>query len=266
MPAPNDAVPTANSITYVNVSLTARGSHVRPAPAVASRSMDVAIVGGTGAEGFGLGLRLARAGHHVVIGSRDAARGAQSAERARETLGGGEVSGTSNAEAAAAARVVFVTVPFEGQAEIYRSIKGAVGSGAVVCDATSPLATAVGGRAWHVVRPWHGSAAEQAAAILGDGPRMVAGFHTVSAEALQDLGAPMDSDVIVCGDDPEAKRTVGSLIEDIPDLRWVDAGLLSQARIAETMTALLISINRAYKVRESGFRITGRERWGDPTA
>jgi predicted dinucleotide-binding enzyme len=76
----------------------------------------------------------------------------------------------------------------------------------------------------------------------------------------------MDSDVIVCGDDPEAKRTVGSLIEDIPDLRWVDAGLLSQARIAETMTALLISINRAYKVRESGFRITGRERWGDPTA
>ena len=228
--------------------------------------MDVAIVGGTGAEGFGLALRLARAGHRVVIGSRDASRGAEKADRALETLGDGDVSGTSNDAATAATDVVFVTVPFEGQAEIYRSIKAAVRPGAVVCDATSPLATAVGGRAWHVVRPWHGSAAEQAAAILGDGPRVVAGFHTISAEALQDLETPMDSDVMVCGDDAGAKRIVGGLIEDIPDLRWVDAGLLSQARIAETMTALLISINRAYKVRESGFRITGRERWGDPTA
>ena len=159
---------------------------------------------------------------------------------------------------------MFVTIPFEGQAEIYRTIKGSVTSGAVVCDATSPLATAVGGRAWHVLRPWHGSAAEQAAAILGDGIRMVAGFHTISAEALHALDVPMDSDVLVCGDDPEAKRTVGRLIEQIPDLRWVDAGLLSQARIVEPMTALLISINRAYKVRDSGFRITGRDGWGDP--
>jgi len=226
----------------------------------------VAIVGGTGAEGFGLALRLGRAGERVIIGSRAADRGAASAERAIETLGEGEILGTSNDEAAAAADVVFVTVPFEGQAETYRAIKDAVRPGTVVCDATSPLATAVGGRAWHVVRPWHGSAAEQAAAILGEGARVVAGFHTTPAEALQDLDTPMDSDVIVCGDDAEAKRTVGALIERIPDLRWVDAGLLSQARIAETMTALLISINRTYKVRESGFRITGRDRWGDPKA
>jgi NADPH-dependent F420 reductase len=229
--------------------------------------MDVTIVGGTGAEGFGLALRLARAGEHVIIGSRAPDRGAQSAERAIEMLGDGvSVDGTSNDEAARSADVVFVTVPFEGQAEIYRSIRDAIRPGTIVCDATSPLATAVGGRAWHVVRPWHGSAAEQAAAILGDGVRMTAGFHTVSAEALQAIEAPMDSDVMVCGDDPEAKRTVGALIEAIPDLRWIDCGLLSQARIAETMTALLISINRAYKVRESGFRITGRDRWGDPKA
>lgn len=226
--------------------------------------MRVAVVGGTGAEGFGLTLRLARAGHEVVIGSRSAERGAASAERAIETLGTGAVTGTTNEEAAATAEVVFVTIPFEGQAEIYRTIKGSVTAGAVVCDATSPLATAVGGRAWHVLRPWHGSAAEQAAAILGDGARMVAGFHTISAEALQALDAPMDSDVLVCGDDPEAKRTVGGLIQEIPDLRWVDAGLLSQARIVEPMTALLISINRSYKVRDSGFRITGRDGWGDP--
>jgi NADPH-dependent F420 reductase len=229
--------------------------------------MDVAIVGGTGAEGFGLALRLARAGEHVIIGSRAADRGGQSAQRAAETLGGdSSVDGTSNDEAARSADVVFVTVPFEGQAEIYRSIKDSVRSGTIVCDATSPLATAVGGRAWHVVRPWHGSAAEQAAAILGEGVRMTAAFHTVSAEALHAIDSPMDSDVMVCGDDAEAKRIVGALIESIPDLRWVDCGLLSQARIAETMTALLVSINRAYKVRDSGFRITGRDRWGDPKA
>jgi hypothetical protein len=203
----------------------------------------------------------------VVIGSRSAERGASSASRALELLGDGvTITGGTNEDAAAAAEVVFVTVPFEGQADIYRSIKGSVRAGAIVCDSTSPLATAVGGRAWHVVRPWHGSAAEQAAAILGQGVRITAGFHTISAEALAALEEPMASDVLVCGDDAEAKRTVGAVIEGIPDLRWVDCGLLSQARIAETMTALLISINRAYRIHDSGFRITGRERWGDPSA
>ena len=227
--------------------------------------MGVAIIGGTGAEGFGLALRLARAGERVVIGSRSPERGAASAGEANAALGGGDlVSGAANPEAAAAAEIVFVTVPFEGQAEIYRAIKPALRPGTIVCDATSPLATAVGGKAWHVVRPWHGSAAEQAAAIVGDGVRMTAGFHTISADALRALDEPMQSDVLICGDDPEAKATVGGLIERIPDLRWVDAGLLSQARIAETMTALLISVNRAYKIHDSGFRITGRDRWGDP--
>jgi NADPH-dependent F420 reductase len=159
---------------------------------------------------------------------------------------------------------VVVTVPFEGQAEIYRAIKPHVRDDAIVCDATSPLATAVGGRAWHVLRPWHGSAAEQAAAILEGGVRMTAGFHTISAGALQALEAPMDSDVLLCGDDAEAKAIVGGVIEDIPNLRWVDCGLLTQARIAETMTALLISVNRAYGIHDSGFRITGREAWGRP--
>lgn len=228
--------------------------------------MSIAIVGGTGAEGFGLALRLARAGRPVVIGSRSEEKGSASADRARQLLGDADVSGTSNEEAVAGADVVFVTVPFEGQAAIYRAIKPHVQPGTIVCDTTSPLATAVGGRAWHVVHPWHGSAAEQAAAILGDGPRMTAGFHTISAEALQALEVPMQSDVLVCGDDRAAKAAVGELIERIPDLRWVDCGLLSQARIAETMTALLISVNRTYKIHDSGFRITGRDRWGDPTA
>ncbi len=226
--------------------------------------MDVAVVGGTGAEGFGLALRLAKAGHRVTIGSRDAERGARSAATATERAGG-TVEGTDNAGAAAAAGgdgVVVVTVPYAGQAEIYRSIKDAVAPGAVVLDATSPLATAVGGRPWQVLRPWHGSAAEQARAILGEGPRVVAGLHTIAAEPLHALDREIESDVLLCGDDADAKARVGSLIDGIPGLRWVDGGRLEMARVAEPLTALLIAINRAYGIRDAGFRIVGRDAWG----
>jgi NADPH-dependent F420 reductase len=228
--------------------------------------VDVAVVGGTGAEGFGLALRLAKAGHRVLIGSRDTARGADAGAKASD-VAGATVEGTDNATAAGAAGgdgVVVVTVPYAGQAEIYRSIKDAVPPGAVVLDATSPLATAVGGRPWQVLRPWHGSAAEQAEAILGSGARVVAALHTIAAEALTDLEHDMDSDVLVCGDDAEAKARVGSLLEDIPRLRWVDCGKLEMARVAEPLTALLISVNRTYRIKDSGFRIVGREAWGAP--
>jgi 8-hydroxy-5-deazaflavin:NADPH oxidoreductase len=229
--------------------------------------MEVAVIGGTGAEGFALPLRLAIAGHRVTIGSRDAERGAQAAERAVGEVGASaaRIVGASNDVAAGAADVVMVTVPFAGQAEIYRSIAGSVRPSAIVMDATSPLATAVGGRAWQVLRPWDGSAAEQAAAILGEGPRVVAAFHTIAAHALADLPVPLDSDVLVCGDDDEAKAVIGGLIADIPGLRWVDCGMLSMARITETLTPLLISVNRRYKIKDSGFRMVGREGWGSPS-
>jgi 8-hydroxy-5-deazaflavin:NADPH oxidoreductase len=240
--------------------------------------VDVAVVGGTGAEGRGLTLRLAAAGHHVTIGSREAHRGAEVAAELSASLdvpeaaawnqgpgsARGIIEGTDNATAAGSVDVTLVTVPFAGQAEIYRSIKDAVRRGAVVLDATSPLATAVGGRPWQVVRPWHGSAAEQARAILGDGPRLVSGFHTIAAKALAALPLPIESDVLLCGDDDEAKATIGSLVDDIPGLRWVDCGDLSAARIAETLTALLVDVNRRYQVHDSGFRVIGREAWGRP--
>lgn len=227
--------------------------------------MDVTVIGGTGSEGFGLTLRLAKAGHHVTIGSRSAEKGAAAAAEAREILGAdAAVDGTTNEEAAATAGVVAVTVPFAGQADIYRAIKSAVRAGAIVLDATSPLATAVGGKPWQVVHPWHGSAAEQADVILSQGVRMVAAFHTIAGHALRDLDRPLESDVLVCGDDADAKAVVGSLVEAIPNLRWVDCGALSMARISETMTALLVSVNRAYKVKDAGFRITGRDGWGVP--
>ena len=227
--------------------------------------MNIAVIGGTGEEGYGLSLRLARAGEHVIIGSRSEDKGASTATTARALLGGdAKIDGTTNEQAAASAEVVFVSVPFAGQADIYRAIAPHVPATTIVVDCTSPLATAVGGRAWQVVRPWHGSAAEQAKALLGSKGKIVAAFHTIAGSRLQDLEHTMDSDVLVCGD-AEGKVVVGGLIEKIPNLRWVDCGDLSQARISETLTALLISINRAYKVKGSGFRIVGRDAWGSPS-
>ena len=228
--------------------------------------MTVAIVGGTGDLGFALAVRLAEEGVEVVIGSRDADRAGQAAERAGRAAGGGDVAGAENPQAVDGAEVVFVTVPYAGQADIYRSIRDFTTTGAVVCDTTTPLATAVGGRPTQVVRPWHGSAAEQAAAILRNGSAVVSGFHTVSAELLQEAGAEVDEDVLLCGDDPEAKARIGELTERIPGLRWVDCGPLTAARILEPITAVLISANRRYRVRGAGIRLTGRDGWGRPPA
>jgi len=227
--------------------------------------MDIAIVGGTGAEGFGLAQRLAKAGHHVTIGSRLAEKAAASVEEAKSSLGpDASVDGDVNTGSVVGKAVVFVTVPFAGQAMVYDAIKDALAPGTVVCDCTSPLMTAVGGRASHALRPWHGSAAEFAKSLLPKGTRLVAAFHTVAADVLRDLDAEVDSDALVMGDDADAKAVVGALIADIPGMRWVDCGGLQMARIAEGLTPLLISINARYKVRESGFRVTGRDVWGDP--
>lgn len=227
--------------------------------------MPIAIIGGTGDEGFGIALRLARAGEQIVIGSRSEERGRVAAERATDTSGS-PVDGTSNEKAASACDVAFVTVPFAGQADIYRSIAGSLRPGALVCDTTTPLATAVGGRAWQVITPWAGSAAEQAKGLLPSGVRLVSGFHTVGAEPLQDLDHAVEGDVMLCGADAEAKAEIGALVEKIPNLRWVDAGPLSMARIIERLTAVLVQVNRNYGIPGAGIALTGREAWGSRPA
>jgi NADPH-dependent F420 reductase len=235
--------------------------------------VSIAVIGGTGDEGFGLALRLAKAGEDIVIGSRAAERGQAAADRAAEILGlgsgsgtRGSVAGSSNEEATAACEIVFVTVPYAGQAEIYRSIRDAVRPEAIVCDTTTPLATAVGGRPWQVITPWAGSAVEQARSLLPGGTRLVSGFHSVSAEPLQAIEEPVHGDVLLCGDEAKAKAAIGELVERIPDLRWVDAGPLSMARIVERFTAVMVSVNRAYGIRGAGLAITGRGAWGAPPA
>ena len=227
--------------------------------------MRVAIVGGTGDLGYGLALRLARVGVEVTIGSRERPKAEDAAHRAKDDLGDqAAIDGLENHHAVADSSVVFVTVPFAGQAAIYKSIRGHIPEDAVVCDTTTPLATAVGGRATHVLRPWQGSAAEQARELLGEGARLVAGFHSVGAEAMQDLERPVHGDALLCGSDNQAKAAVGELVEKIPGLRWVDCGPLSMARILEPLTSLMISVNRRYRLGDTGIQLTGRDTWGRP--
>lgn len=225
----------------------------------------VAIVGGTGDEGFGLALRLAAAGVQVTIGSRALERAEDAAGRVREALGeNAPIEGAENPQAVAGKGMVFVTVPFAGQAATYRSLKESWAAGVIVCDTTTPLATAIGGRATHVVRPWHGSAAEQARALLPDGARLVSGFHSVGAEALTNLSEQVDADALLCGDDAEAKAAVGEMVERIPGMRWVDCGPLDMARILEPITAVLISVNKRYGIKGAGIKFSGRDAWGTP--
>lgn len=216
----------------------------------------VAVIGGTGDEGFGLALRWAAAGIDVVIGSRDADRAAAAATRLLEVVSDATVEGLQNAEAAASCGVVVVTVPFLGQAAIYRSIADHLREGAVVIDCTVPVAATVGGRATRTLGVWEGSAAQQALGLLPKGTKLCAGFHSLAAAQLGRLDEPMDGDVLVCGS-REGKEVARGLIEAIADLRFVDAGPLENARIVEPITALLIGINRRYETDHAGVRITG---------
>ena len=216
----------------------------------------IAIIGATGALGFGLTLRWGRAGVPVVLGSRDAARAVEAAERARTALPDGHFEGYENAEAAAKADVVVLCVPFRNQSETLTNLKGALREHQLVVDATVPLAAAVGGRATRILGVWQGSAAQQAQEMVPDGVRVLSALHTVSAAACGDLDHALDEDVLVCGNDREDKERVMALIDRIDGLRCVDAGRLEMARIVESLTALLISINVRNKTR-AGIKITG---------
>ncbi|HEV8152192.1 MAG TPA: NADPH-dependent F420 reductase [Solirubrobacteraceae bacterium] len=216
----------------------------------------VAIVGATGALGFGLALRWGTAGLPVVIGSRDPARAEEAAGRAREAVPGGGFDGAGNEDAARAAPVVVLAVPFRNQSETLTNLKGALREGQIVVDATVPLAAAVSGKATRTLGVWQGSAAQQAQEMVPEGVRVVSALHTVSAPLLSDLDHALDEDVLVCGDRRADKEAVMGLVDRIDGLRAVDAGRLEMARLTEQLTALLISINVRNKV-QAGIKITG---------
>ena len=229
---------------------------------IARARATVAVIGGSGALGFGLSLRWAIAGTPIIIGSRDAGRAAEAAarvaERARE--GGASdprVEGLQNEEAASGANTVVLAVPFRNQSETLANLRGALQPQTVLVDTTVPLAAAIGGRATRTLGVWQGSAAQQAEEMVPRAVTVVSALHTVSAAALSDPSIEMDEDVLVAGDDRKSKDDVSELIRRIPGLRPVDCGDLERARILEQITPLLISINARHKIKHSGIRITG---------
>ena len=206
----------------------------------------IAIIGGTGAEGTGLALRFARAGALVRIGSRDAERARATARRVKEIAHASDVEGYANADAVSGASVVVLAVPFEAQAETVQSIAPNLQPGTVLVDATVQL-NAAGAEA----------SALQAARLAPEGVAVAAAFHTLGAALLADLDHSLDSDVLICSDNPEARRVAGELVAMLPGARAVDAGPLKNGRLVENFVPLLIAINRRHKVKHAGIRITG---------
>ncbi|MFL5868834.1 MAG: NADPH-dependent F420 reductase [Thermoleophilaceae bacterium] len=216
----------------------------------------VPIIGGTGALGQGLALRLAREGTPVVIGSRDPARAEEAARDVREQLGEAEVSGLENSEAARAGPIVFLCVPFRAQSENLTNLKESLREGQLLVDATVPVAAAVSGKATRLLGVPQGSAAQQAQEMVPDGVTVVSALHTVSAHLLRDLDHELDEDVLVAGDSKDAKRRVAEIVARIPGLRPVDCGRLETARLIEGLTPLLISVNVRNKAH-AGVKLTG---------
>jgi NADPH-dependent F420 reductase len=216
----------------------------------------IAVLGGTGPEGFGLALRWSQAGETVIIGSRDPNRAQEGAEKIKQRIGSSaKVSGSENIAACGAADLLVLTIPFEGHAALLKQLKPAIRPGSIVIDATVPLAASVGGRATRTLGVWQGSAAQQTAELVPKGISVAAAFQNLGAELLNADG-PVECDVIVCSDDPSASQVVRNLATKIPGVRALDGGKLENARILEQITALLIGLNIRHK-GHSGIRITG---------
>jgi NADPH-dependent F420 reductase len=212
----------------------------------------IAILGGTGNEGPGLGLRWARAGYQVIIGSRRLEKANQTANELNQVLDTCLVRGALNPEAARQADVAVLTVPYTAHRPLLERLRQPL-QGKILIDVTVPLKPPDVGR---VHLPPGGSAAAQAQAILGAGVKVVAALQNVSFTHLRDLEHDIDCDVLVCGDDAEAKQTVMELIK-VAGMRALDAGPLDNAVVVEGLTAVLIHLNRQFKIRGAGIRITG---------
>jgi 8-hydroxy-5-deazaflavin:NADPH oxidoreductase len=219
-------------------------------------SRTIAILGGTGPAGMGLALRWARAGEAIIVGSRDAARARETADKIKSRTGiNAKIGGMENAAACAATDLLVLTVPFEGKAALLKQIKPSIRPGSILIDATVALAASVGGRASRTLGVWQGSSAQQAAELTPKGVSVVAAFHNLSADLLNG-DDPLDCDVIVCSDDPVALQTTRKLAAKIPGVRAIDGGKLENARALEQITALLVGLNIRHK-GHGGIRITG---------
>jgi len=222
---------------------------------MSSTHHSICIVGGSGAEGSGLALRWAKHGHRVVIGSRDPAKAEAAAVELNERLGRSDITGAESSVGAASCDVVVLTVPFAGQMSTLESLKSQLG-GKILIDVTVPL---VPPKVSRVQLPESDSCVVAAQKMLGETVRVVSAFQNVSAHKLKNLDHEIDCDVLVAGDDKEARAIVIALAGDA-GLRGIDVGPLANSVVAESLTSVLIWINKQYKIPDSGIRITGLPR------
>jgi NADPH-dependent F420 reductase len=212
----------------------------------------IAVIGGTGKEGKGLAMRWAHAGHSVIIGSRNAARAETAASELNGLLGKDAVRGLSNADAAQAAEVVVLSVPYEAHRATLEMIKDGA-QGKVLIDVTAPLDPVNKKKAYRVPEGSAGVAAQQ---FLGENVRVVSAFQNISYTHLSNVEEDLGCDVLVCGNDKAAKQLVIGLAKDA-GMAAFDAGPIENSVVAEGLTAVLININIAFKIKNAGIHLTG---------
>lgn len=214
--------------------------------------LTIAVLGGTGKEGSGLAMRWARNGYKVIIGSRDAERAKAKASELNAVLGGEYLTGDDNHNASTEADIIVLSVPYDAHQTTLESVKPLL-TGKIVVDVTVPLMPP---NVRTVYVPEGKSAALEARTLLGSDVRLVSAFQNVSSEKMKDPEAQIDCDVLVCGDDADAKAQVIQLVE-AAGMRGIDAGPLENSVAAEVLTPVLLYINKAYKVKGAAIRITG---------
>ena len=219
-------------------------------------SMKIAIIGGTGALGAGLALRWAKAGHEIILGSRDGERAQAAAQEMSGKISGTSttLSGMENGAAAAAGELVVITVPYASHGDTLETIRPHL-NGKILVDVTVPLMPP---KVRTVQLPEGGSVAKAVQNTLGDEVRVVSAFQNVAAAHLSDLDHEIDCDVLVCGNDPTARGTVITLAQDAGMNAW-HAGRIDNSAVAEALTSVLIFMNGSYKIDGAGIRITGEK-------
>lgn len=222
--------------------------------------MKVGIIGGTGDQGLGLALRLAKAGEEIIIGSRDVKKAENAVSLVKNLLNNEamqNIKGTANQEAAREADIAILTVPLQAQMITLKGVKEEL-QGKVLVDATVPLDSCLAGRPTRYVDLWEGSAAERSQEFLKEKQVIViSAFNNMSAASLTNAEKDVECDCLVSGDDLDAKKEVMALAEKIPGVRALDCGPLENARIVEKITPLLINLNIRNRIKLAGIRITG---------
>lgn len=221
--------------------------------------MKIAIIGGTGGQGLGIAIRFVQAGEDVIIGSRTIEKAQAAVDKVKDLLNNvGNLKAAENAEAAAEAEILVLTVPLAAQKSTLLSIKERA-KDKILLDATGPLESAIGGSPINYLDLWDGAAAERSAQILKN-TNIICAFNNISSAALMNFTEPIDCDCLIAGDNAESKAVATELIEKIPGVKVIDCGPLVRAKIIEKITPLLIGLNIRNKTQFGGIRITGLDK------